>query len=153
MYHFQYCDGFIFPLVQRASYRFSWLLWRICSFGEKGLSLCFWKRWLRYLHLPDLYGLYLVGVNPLRTIFQRMKQKVYLDTKILFWDLYITDYTALVNFIIRHTELTWIPDVLIFHLDPVRTQTSETKTIISVAFLRPTNSPISLPLLKGGTSL
>ena len=39
----------------------------------------------------------------------------------------------------------WTPDVLVFHLDPVRTQTSETNTIIGVAFLRPTNSPISLP--------
>ena len=36
----------------------------------------------------------------------------------------------------------WTPVVLDFHLDPVRTQTSE--TVIGVAFLRPTNSPISL---------
>jgi hypothetical protein len=31
---------------------------------------------------------------------------------------------------------------LVFHLDLVRAQTSETNTIIGVAFLRPTNSPI-----------
>ena len=81
--------------------------WRICWFGEKVLSLCFWKRWLRYLHLPELYGSDLIEGDPLRTRFQRIKQKGYLDdTKILFWDLYITEYTALVNFIIRHAELT-----------------------------------------------
>ena len=34
-------------------------------------------------------------------------QKGYLDdTKILFGDLYMTEYSALVNFIVRHAELT-----------------------------------------------
>jgi hypothetical protein len=37
------------------------------------------------------------------------------------------------------------PDVFVFHLEPFRTQTSETITINVVAFLRPTNSSISLP--------
>jgi hypothetical protein len=45
--------------------------------------------------------------NPRRTRFQRIKQKSYLDdTKILFCDLYITEYTALVSLIFRHAELT-----------------------------------------------
>jgi hypothetical protein len=34
------------------------------------------------------------------------------------------------------------PDVLVFHLDPVRTQTSETYTVNFGAFLWPNNSPI-----------
>jgi hypothetical protein len=83
----------------------------------------------------------LIEGDPLRTRFQRMKQKVYLDDiKILFWDSYITEYTALVDFIIRN--------VLVFHLDPVRTQASKTNTgFIGVDFLRPTNSiPLPFPL-------
>lgn len=73
----------------------------------KVLSLCFWKRWLRYLHILELYGSDLIEGDPLRTRFLRIKQKGYIDdTKFFFWDLYITEYTALVNFIIRHAELT-----------------------------------------------
>ena len=120
--------------------------WKICLFGEKFLSLYLEKVIKVFTHSRVVWIRFDIGI-PLRTRFQRFKQKVYLDdTKILFWDLYITEYTALVNFIVRHAELTClIPDVLGFHLDPVRTQTSETNTIIGVAFLRSITSPISLP--------
>jgi hypothetical protein len=58
------------------------------------------------IHLPESYGSDLIEGDPQRTRFQRIKQKSYLDdTRILFWDLYITEYTALVSLTVRHAEL------------------------------------------------
>lgn len=76
-----------------------------------------WEKGFVFAFLEKVIGVYTPsrviwikfdrGTPPPRTRFQRIKQKGYLDdTKILFWDLYITDYTALVSLIIRHAELT-----------------------------------------------
>jgi hypothetical protein len=50
------------------------------------------------IYLPEYYGSDLIEGDSLKTRFQRIKPKGYLDdTKILFWDLYVTEYTALVS--------------------------------------------------------
>ena len=71
------------------------------------------------------------------------------DTEILFLNLYITEYTALVNFFVRHAELTclnsWCPGL---QLDPVKTQTSETN---QSCFPYPSSCPlhnISTPIFS-----
>jgi hypothetical protein len=106
------------------------------------LSLCFLKRWLRYLTSRVRWIRFDRRRPPEELYSREIKQKCYLDDiKVLFWDLYITEYTVLVNFIVRYAELTCLNSwCLMFHLDPVRTLTSE--TIIGVAFLKPMNSPI-----------
>ena len=143
-----YCGCFIVPMGHRATKRFSWLsaeghanLWnRFCHlFLEKVIKVLTPSRviWIRFDR----------GRPLMRTRFQRIKQKGYLnDTKISF-EIYILQNIE--SCLISSSDMlnwpAWKPDVLVFHLDPVRTQTSETNTIIGVAFLRPSNSPISLP--------
>ena len=85
MCDFENCGCFIVPLGHKASYRFSWLPAEGDADLGKSFVLCFWKRRLRYLHLPEFYGSDLIEGDPLRTRFQRIKQKGYLDdSNILF---------------------------------------------------------------------
>ena len=117
---------------------------RIYWFRRKVLSLCFWKRWLRYLHLPELYGSDLVEGEPRELDSRESNKKVILMILKFCFEIYILQNIQ--PWWISSSDMlnwpAWTPDVLVFHLDLVRAQTSETNTIIGVAFLRPTNSPI-----------
>ena len=123
-------------------------------------NILIWKKGFAFVFLGKVIRLYTpsraiwirfdIGRPPQRTTFQRIKEKSYFDnTKILFQDLYFTEYTALESHCQTHwTGLLWTPDLLDFQLgsDSGRTQKTKTKTIVGVAFLRPTNSFIFSPL-------